>query len=252
MDESSTLTEALLAAGTVVIFFYVVVRCLHRVVVWARRRSKRAYVIGAALAPFMALGNVSDPDFRILQEAKRLKNREDDDSGDPPGTEDERIVRAAAQIAAKNGDNAVRKEDVVIVAARPTRPALVWLVSIALGLAASVTSLVLAWLLFAEPALLAPQVRFARESLSAFDWASLFVMSVTLLTSMVMLFRLRKSAVHLFVLYLALGMLVTAWYAMTPGQESHFDSGITLFVGMPVAIAVLFYMLRLKKRAVLA
>ena len=252
MDESSTLTDALLAAGTIVIFFYVVVRCLHRVVVWARRRSKRAYVIGAALAPFMALGNVSDPDFRILQEAKRLKNREDDDSGDPPGTEDERIVRAAAEIAAKKGDNAVRKEDVVAVAARPTRPALVWLVSIALGLTASVTSLVLAWLLFAEPALLAPQVRFARESLSAFDWVSLFVMSVTLLTSMVMLFRLRKSSVHVFVLYVALGTLVTAWYAMTPEQESHFDPGITLFVGMPVAVAVLLYMLRLKKRAVLA
>ena len=93
MDASSTLTDALLAAGTIVIFFYVVVRCLHRVVVWARRRKKRAYVIGAALAPFIALGNVSDPDFRITQEAKRLKNREDDDSGDPPDTEDERIVR---------------------------------------------------------------------------------------------------------------------------------------------------------------
>ncbi len=252
MDASSTLTDALLAAGTVVIVFYVVVRCLHRVVVWARRRSKRAYVIGAALAPFIALGNVSDPDFRILQEAKRLKNREDDDSGDPPNTEEERIIRTAAEIAAKKGDNAVRKQDVVTVAARPTRPALVWLISIALGLMASAASLVLVWLLFAKPALLAPQARFARESLSAFDWASLFVMSVTLLTSMVMLFRLRKSSVHVFGLYVALGLLGTAWYAMTPGQESYFDLGVTLFVGMPVAIVVLLYMLRLKKRAVLA
>jgi hypothetical protein len=251
MDESSTLTDALLAAGAIVIFFYVVVRCLHRVVVWARRRSKRAYVIGAALAPFMALGNVSDPDFRILHEAKRVKNREDDDSGDPPGSEDERIVRTAAEIAAKKGDNAVRKEDVVAVAARPTRPALVWLISIVLGLMAFVTSLVLAWFLFAEP-LLAPQAGFARESLSAFDWASLFVMSVTLLTSMVMLFRLRKSSVHLFALYVALGMLGAAWYALTPEQEPHFDVGVTLFVGMPVALSVLFYMFRLKKRAVLA
>lgn len=252
MDASSDLTDALLAAGTVAILFYVVVRCLHRAVVWARRQKKRSYVIGAALAPFMALGNVSDPDFRILHEAKRLKNREDDDSGDPPGSEDERIVRAAAEIAAKKGDNAVRKEDIVTVAARPTRPVLVWLVSITFGLTASVTSLVLAWLLFAEPALLAPQVRFARESLSAFDWASLFVMSATLLTSMVMLFRLRKSSVRLFVLYLALGMLGTAWYAMTLEQEPHFDLRVTLLLGMPVAIAVLLYMLRLKKRAVLA
>jgi hypothetical protein len=253
MNESSTLTDALLAAGAIVIFFYVVVRCLHRVVVWARRRSKRAYVIGAALAPFMALGNVSDPDFRILHEAKRLKNREDDDSGDPPDTEDERerIVRAAAEIAAKRY-NIVPKEDAVAVAARPIRPALVWLISLALGFMASVASLVLTWLLFAEPALLAPQARFVRESLSALDWASLFVMSVTLLTSMVMLFRLRKSSVHLFALYVAFGMLGVAWYAMTPRQESYFDVRVTLFVGVPVAIAVLLYMLRLKKRAVLA
>ena len=51
---------------------------------------------------------------------------------------------------------------------------------------------------------------------------------------------------------LTLGMLVTAWYAMAPGQEPQFDVGVTLSVGMPVALSVLFYMLRLKKRAVLA
>jgi hypothetical protein len=47
-------------------------------------QSKRAYFIGAALAPFIALGNVVDPDFRIVQEAKQLKKREEDDPGDPP------------------------------------------------------------------------------------------------------------------------------------------------------------------------
>jgi hypothetical protein len=89
MDASSTLTDALLAAGAVAIFFCVGVFCLYRVVVWARRRSKRAYIVGAALAPFMALGKVVDPDFRIVQEAKRLKKREEDDAGDPPAPEDE-------------------------------------------------------------------------------------------------------------------------------------------------------------------
>lgn len=89
MDASSTLTDALLAAAAVAIFFCVAVLCLYRVVVWARRRSKRAYVIGAALAPIMALGKVTDPDFRIVQEAKQLKKREEDDSGDPPAPEDD-------------------------------------------------------------------------------------------------------------------------------------------------------------------
>ena len=94
MDASSTLTDALLAAGAIVMFLCVAILGLYRVVVWARRRSKRAYVIGAALAPFMALGRVVDPDFRIVQEAKRLKNREEDDSGDPPSPDDEPATAA--------------------------------------------------------------------------------------------------------------------------------------------------------------
>ena len=89
MNESSALSDALLAAAAVAIFFCVAIFCLYRVVVWARRRSKRAYVVGAALAPFIALGKVTDPDFRIVQEAKQLKKREEDDSGDPPAPEDE-------------------------------------------------------------------------------------------------------------------------------------------------------------------
>ena len=90
MNADATLTDALLAAGVVAIFFCVVILCLYRVVVWARRRSKGAYVIAAALAPPIALGKVTDPDFRVVQEAKQLKKREEDDSGDPPAPEDER------------------------------------------------------------------------------------------------------------------------------------------------------------------
>ena len=90
MEASSTLIEALLAAGVVGIFFCVAVYCLYRVVVWARRGSKRAYAIGAALAPLIALGKLTDPDFRIVQEAKQLKKREEDDGGDPPAPEHER------------------------------------------------------------------------------------------------------------------------------------------------------------------
>jgi len=87
MDATSTLTDALLAAGAVAIFFCSAILCLYRVVVWARRRAKSAYVIGAALAPLIALGKVTDPDFRIVQEAKQLKKRDEDDAGDPPAPE---------------------------------------------------------------------------------------------------------------------------------------------------------------------
>jgi len=89
MEASSTLIDALLAAGAVAIFLCGAILCLYRVVVWARRRSKRAYVIAAALAPLIALGKLTDPDFRIVQEAKQLKKREEDDGGDPPAPEDE-------------------------------------------------------------------------------------------------------------------------------------------------------------------
>lgn len=251
MDMSSTLTDALLAAAAVAIFFCVAAWCLHRVVVWARRRSKRAYIIGAALAPLIALGAVVDPDMRIVQEAKRLKKREEDDPGDPPTAEEERIVRAATEIAAKKKENVARKGEVATIAAKPKRPALVSVISIALSLVAGLTALVLVWFLFADAALLAPGARFARDSLSALDWGSLFVMSGLLLTSMVMLFRLRKRSLYWFGSYLALGAFGSMWYVLTPERELFFDVRVTSFSGLPVAIGVLFYMLWLKRRAVL-
>jgi len=252
MESTSTLTDALLAALTVALFFCAAVWCLYRVVVWARRQSKRAYIIGAALAPFMALGMVVDPEMRIVQQAKQLKKREEDEPGDPPTSEDESIVRAATELAAKKDESAPRKDAGVTTHPKPTRPALVWVISVGLGLMASLTALVLLWILLADPAALAPRIRFARDSLSVFDWGSLLVMPTILLTSMILLFRLRKTSLHLFGAYLALGVLGSVWYVLTPERELYFDVRVTSFGAMPVAIAVLLYMLPLKKRAVLA
>jgi hypothetical protein len=182
----ATLTDALLAAGTVAFLFCVAIWCLYRVVVWARRRSKRAYI-----------------------------------------------------------------DEVATIVARPTRPALVSIVSVALGLIAGLTAVVLACFLFADEMLLAPGARFARDSLSALDWSSLFAMSGLLLTSMVMFFRLRKSSLYWFGAYLALGVLGSTWYVLTPERELYFDVRVTSLSGLPIAIAVLLYLLRLKRRAVL-
>src|SRR5690242_1669617 len=98
MEASSTLSDALFAAGAVAIFLCVAIFCLYRVVVWARRRSRRAYLIGAALAPLIALGKLTDPDFRIVQEAKQLKKREEDDAGDPPAGDDDRVEEKSRDI----------------------------------------------------------------------------------------------------------------------------------------------------------
>src|SRR5262245_23642391 len=114
MEATSTLTDALLAAGTVALFLCVAIWCLYRVVVWARQQKKRAFVIGAALAPLIALGMVVDPGMRIVQEAKRLKKREEDNPGDPPASEDEEIVSAAREIAEQRKENVVRKNESIV------------------------------------------------------------------------------------------------------------------------------------------
>ncbi len=55
---------------------------LYRVARWARSRPTGAYVLGAALAPVIAAGSVVDPDSRVVNEAKQIKMREEDDAGD--------------------------------------------------------------------------------------------------------------------------------------------------------------------------
>ena len=85
MKNAGSLVASILAAVAVVLIFYL----LYRVAGWARTRAKGAYVLGIALAPFGAAGNVVDPDFRMVNEAKRDKQHEEDDAGDPPNDEQE-------------------------------------------------------------------------------------------------------------------------------------------------------------------
>jgi hypothetical protein len=82
-----TLWSIVRDVGAAIGVLLLVVYGLYRLVIWARTRAKGAYVLGAVLAPFMGLGNVSDPDFRIVNEAKQNKKREEDDGGDPPNEE---------------------------------------------------------------------------------------------------------------------------------------------------------------------
>lgn len=254
MSEPSVLTDALLAAGTVALLLCGLFYGLHRVVVWARQRRKRAYVVGAVLSPFMGLGNVVDPDFRIVHEAKRLKNREDDDPGDPPESEEESLIVQASRSAEPAAVPVARRESVVAPEPAPStrRPALVWAIASVLGFAATSTSLALSWLLLSNSAALALPARLARASLTVFEWSALYAMSALLLTSMILLFRLRKSSVRVFAAYLALGVLGAAWLVVTRENAPYFDIRVTLLAGLPAAVAVLAYMLRLKNRAVLS
>ena len=64
---------------------------LYRITLWARSRASGAYVFGALLIPLGGMGNVGDPDYKIINQSKQHK--EEDDSGDPPNDEDEPTLR---------------------------------------------------------------------------------------------------------------------------------------------------------------
>ena len=51
-----------------------------------KKGSSAAHVLGASFM-LMGFGNFRDPTNELVQQAKQLKQREDDDSGDPPDPE---------------------------------------------------------------------------------------------------------------------------------------------------------------------
>jgi len=79
-----TLADALINVFGAVGVLAIVIFCGYRVVGWARKQKAGAYVVGALFAPLIAAGKVTDPDSRVVMEAKRHKQREEDEPGDPP------------------------------------------------------------------------------------------------------------------------------------------------------------------------
>jgi hypothetical protein len=60
-----------------------------RAVQHAKRGSAGAHVLGAAFL-FFSMGNMRDPTDDIVQQAKQLKRRDEDASGDPPNDDEHR------------------------------------------------------------------------------------------------------------------------------------------------------------------
>jgi len=83
MDLLTILGNVMLAGGGLSLVIFP----LYAIVLWARTRASGAYVLGAFLIPIGGMGNVSDPDFKIVNEARQLKREEEDDTGDPPNSE---------------------------------------------------------------------------------------------------------------------------------------------------------------------
>jgi hypothetical protein len=57
-----------------------------QLVLLSKKGSAAAHVLGATFM-LMGFGNFRDPANEVVQQAKQLKQREDDDSGDPPDHE---------------------------------------------------------------------------------------------------------------------------------------------------------------------
>ena len=129
-----------------------------------------------------------------------------------------------------------------------SRPKLVWVISIVVGLMAASQVVVLSSLLLLGPS--RPDLRDIIASVPAFDWLTLYVLAGILFTSMVFLFRLRSRAVSWFAVYIGLGSWAALGYAIAPMNPPYFDELVSLG-GLLVALGIFGYMLRLRKRQVL-
>ena len=127
-----------------------------------------------------------------------------------------------------------------------SRPKLVWVISVVLGLMAASQFVILSFALSSS----SPELRNIIASVSAFDWMMLYVLATILLVSMVYLFRLRRRAVAWFAAYIGLSSWMAFGYALAPNNPPYFDELVSL-CGLIVALAVLGYMLQLRKRKVL-
>ena len=57
-----------------------------KLILLSKKGSAAAHVLGATFM-LIGFGNFRDPSNEIVQQAKQVKQREDDDSGDPPDSE---------------------------------------------------------------------------------------------------------------------------------------------------------------------
>ena len=126
------------------------------------------------------------------------------------------------------------------------RPKLVWVISVVVGLVAASQIGILSLALTSSDA----GIRNIATSVSPFDWLMLYVLATILLTSMVLLFRLRRRAIVWFAVYIGVSSWMAWGYALAADNPPFFDEIVSLG-GLTVALALLAYMLRLRKRNVL-
>lgn len=126
------------------------------------------------------------------------------------------------------------------------RPKLVWAITGIVGLMATSQLVILSLALTSSNAV----IRNTIAGVSAFEWLTLYVLSTILLVSMVLLFRLRRRAISWFAVYVGLSSWVAWGYAIAPENPPYFDELVSLG-GLMLALGVLGYMFRLRRREIL-
>lgn len=63
--------------------FIIIIYFLYRLILWAKKRSKGAFLF-AMFLPMIAVQPTPPPSYECIEEAKKTKKENDDDSGDPP------------------------------------------------------------------------------------------------------------------------------------------------------------------------
>lgn len=97
MEMARTLADAVFAMTFLAFLVYLGVKAIR----FAKKGTEGAHVLGAAFLLF-GFGNFRDPTNEIVQQAKQLKRREEDDSGDPPNLVDEAKERSVSSQSVRN------------------------------------------------------------------------------------------------------------------------------------------------------
>lgn len=90
------------------------------------------------------------------------------------------------------------------------------------------------------------------DGLSTIDYAASLLLTCLNLLAAVLLFRLRKEALYLFVCALVLNVLLTTWHVFTKGLAAVASGGLTTIVlGFGLPCLICYYTWRLKSKQVL-
>lgn len=132
------------------------------------------------------------------------------------------------------------------------RPFWVWAISILLGLSA-ISQFLSHTLILSFSELGNPQVKSVVDSWGAIDLFSPYVLSISLLISMIQLFRLKESSYKIFTFYFVLVFSMTIYQGIAASWLTEFQlqGVLSALGGILIMLIVFFYIRRLKLNNVL-